>query len=222
MANKVVECVIFDSDGTLVDSEFLGHHCMELKLQELGIKESAEQMKEEFRGWKLNELLKVISRRHGIEDFSEEFILDYRKFLNIKFEESLQAIEGVADALAKLNDRVKICVASSGPMFKIKKAMEVTGLASFFGEYLFSAYDLGVWKPEPDLFLLAANEMGVKPESCIVIEDSEVGVTAGVRAGMKVVHYNPESFEREIKGDIYEIPHMNQLVKTLEGLGLKL
>ncbi|MCM8534829.1 MAG: HAD-IA family hydrolase [Lentisphaeraceae bacterium] len=217
----MIECVIFDSDGTLVDSEFLGHHCMELKLQELSIEESAERMKEEFRGWKLNELLKVISKRHGVEDFSEEFILDYRKFLNVKFEESLQAIEGVTDAVAKLKTRVKICVASSGPMFKIKKAMKVTGLAPYFGDDLFSAYDLGVWKPEPDLFLLAADEMGVSPENCIVIEDSEVGVTAGVRAGMRVIHYNPEKFIKEVEGDIYVISHMNQLIKTLEELGLK-
>ena len=220
MASSDIECVIFDSDGTLVDSEFLGHYCMELKLKELGISESAEKMKEEFRGWKLNDLLEVIAQRHERSLPSDEFIAEYRQFLNQKFEESLEPIKGVLNAVSKLKDNVNICVASSGPMFKIKKAMSVTGLAPYFGEDLFSAYDLGVWKPEPDLFLFAAKEMGYHPSKCVVIEDSEVGVTAGVRAGMKVIHYNPENFTRKVQGDIYEISHMSQLVETLENLGL--
>ena len=59
MTDSGIKCVIFDSDGTLVDSEFLGHYCMELKLKTLGISILAKEMKECYRGWKLDELLNL-------------------------------------------------------------------------------------------------------------------------------------------------------------------
>lgn len=60
MAESAIKCVIFDSDGTLVDSEYLGHYCMELKLKTLGVAISAQEMKDVYRGWKLAELLEDI------------------------------------------------------------------------------------------------------------------------------------------------------------------
>ena len=64
MANLEIKCVIFDSDGTLVDSEHLGHYCMELKLKKLGVHIPAQKMKKDYRGWKLNALLEDIEHKN--------------------------------------------------------------------------------------------------------------------------------------------------------------
>ena len=82
-------------------------------------------------------------------------------------------------------------VASSGPPAKIRQALELTGLAGFFGERLFSSYEVGFWKPDPRLFLHAAKQMGAAPASCLVVEDSAAGVAAAVAAGMRAVQYLP-------------------------------
>ena len=105
-------------------------------------------------------------------------------------------------------------------MFKIETAMRVSGLKKYFEEKLFSAYDLGIWKPEPDLFLHAASKMGFHVHECAVVEDSLVGVQAALAAKMKVVHYNPDAIDLgEVKPTI-EISCMQELLPALESLGL--
>ena len=79
------------------------------------------------------------------------------------------------------------------PLEKTRFALAHTGLDAHFGEAVFSAYTVQAWKPEPTLFLYAAAQMGVEPEQCVVVEDSAAGATAGVRAGMRTLFYNPRA-----------------------------
>ena len=81
------------------------------------------------------------------------------------------------------------CVASSSSIERIRVSLESTGLIRFFEPNLFSASDVRNGKPAPDLLLHAAGKMGVEPGTCIVVEDSPVGVTAGVAAGMTVIGF---------------------------------
>ena len=81
------------------------------------------------------------------------------------------------------------CVASSSSIERIRVSLETTGLIRFFEPNLFSASDVRNGKPAPDLLLHAAGKMGVEPGGCIVVEDSSVGVTAGVTAGMTVIGF---------------------------------
>ena len=208
----MIKCILFDSDGTLVDSEYLGHLCMEHQLQEIGIQENAASMKEKFRGWKLGALLESLQQKHNYK-FDELFIYDYRSALNIMFKNQLKATPGILAALQKID--LPICVASSGPMSKITLAMKVTGLQKYFGKQLFSAYDIDSWKPEPDLFLHAAKSMGFEPKNCLVVEDSLVGLQAALAANMTVIHYNPEKGPSLKHESVTEIYHMDQLNQTI-------
>ena len=81
------------------------------------------------------------------------------------------------------------CVASSSSIERIRLSLEVTGLASLFEGNVFSATQVAHGKPAPDLYLFAARTMSVTPSQCIVVEDSLVGVKAGVAAGMTVVGF---------------------------------
>jgi beta-phosphoglucomutase-like phosphatase (HAD superfamily) len=76
-------------------------------------------------------------------------------------------------------------------MLKIRQALNVSGLAAYFGDAIFSAYDVGSWKPDPGLFLHSAGKMGFPPHQCVVVEDSAVGIQAAVAAGMRPLHFSP-------------------------------
>ena len=104
-----------------------------------------------------------------------------------RFRAELQATKHAAQALAWL--RGPKCVASSSSYDRIRVSLECTGLIRFFEPNLFSASEVKNGKPAPDLFLHAAAKMRVEPRDCIVVEDSAVGVAAGVAAGMTAIGF---------------------------------
>ncbi|CAM5627155.1 Hydrolase OS=Streptomyces antimycoticus OX=68175 GN=SSPO_046690 PE=4 SV=1 [Streptomyces antimycoticus] len=108
---------------------------------------------------------------------------------------------GVSEVLEKLRaDGVPYCVASSGSHERIRVALRTTGLYDLFGEdHIFSSEDVGRGKPAPDLFLHAAERMGVAPERCAVVEDSPLGVQAAVAAGMDVYGLHGHDTRRQAR-----------------------
>ena len=119
----------------------------------------------------------------------DEFTLAVRARTAAAFRAELRPVEGVEDALRRIT--LPVCGASSGPREKIELALAVTGLLPRFADRIFSAYEVGRWKPEPKLFLHAATTLGTSPEKCIVVEDSVPGVRAGIAARMQVIGYAP-------------------------------
>jgi beta-phosphoglucomutase-like phosphatase (HAD superfamily) len=117
-------------------------------------------------------------------------------------------VHGVKEALSKIQ-QVK-CVASSGPLEKINQALQITGLSEFFGSHIFSSYIVKSWKPDPGLFLHAAEAMNFRPEECAVVEDSKVGLIAAINAGMQVYFFNPGSIECQIPS-VVSFKNMRQL-----------
>ncbi len=109
------------------------------------------------------------------------------------FERELQPVPGVVAALDALAESgLATCVASQGPPEKMAVSLGVTGLRARFEGRMFSAYQVARGKPHPDLFLFAAEAMGVAPRACVVIEDSPLGVTAARAAGKGVFGFAPE------------------------------
>ena len=90
-----------------------------------------------------------------------------RRATALAFEAELQPVEGIHAALAEIT--LPFCVASNGPMSKIRHALGLTKLLNYFEGRIFSAYDVGSWKPDPDLFLHAAQTFGIAPGRCVVI-----------------------------------------------------
>lgn len=180
--------VIFDLDGTLVDSETL---CNQAFLDLLpALTEPVETVVERYRGKKLADILQDIASRIGAP-LPDQFEKLYRQRVAELFESDLKPVHGAADMLAGLEH--PFCIASSGPPAKIAHALALTGLAPYFGDRIFSAYVVGSWKPEPGLFLHAAAAMGFAPANCVVVEDSPVGLQAAAAAGMRALHYVPHA-----------------------------
>lgn len=180
--------VIFDCDGTLVDSERLGTEVLLDVAREYGARfvESATLLDEAhaaLRGLSMAQCLQVLEARGGFR-YPADIEPAIRERTAVVFRSKLQAIPGAVEFVRRL--ALPFCVASSGPRAKIELSLGLTGLLSHFEGRIFSSYEIGSWKPEPDLFLHAALTLGVAPAECAVIEDSQPGVDAGVAAGMFV------------------------------------
>ena len=185
-----IEAIIFDCDGTLVDSEWLANAALVECMAPFGLCMSTEDAMQSYVGGKMADCVADLERRLG-RKLPDSFVAEVRKRTAEAFRAHLKPIEGAPEVLANL--RLPFCVASSGPMEKIELSLELTGLARFFAsDRIFSAYDVGSWKPDPGLFLHAARVMGVPPERCAVVEDSFRGVEAGINAGMHTFWFRPQ------------------------------
>lgn len=182
-ADAPFDLVLFDLDGVLVDSEPISCRVTAGALAESGIPVPAAEIQERFLGISTAAMLHQIEDERGIR-LPVAFPQTLRARILSAFERDLRPVAGAAamlDALA-----VARCVASSSHPDRIRRTLELTGLLQRLAPHLFSATRVGPGKPAPDLFLLAAREMGAKPGRCLVIEDSEAGVSAGRAAGMTV------------------------------------
>ncbi len=184
----MTHCLLFDSDGTLVDSEAINTEALADELALHKITEDKTSLLTRYRGWQFKALLDDLSELHRVELHSH-FEAAFRARASDYFAEKLKPVDHIGEALQQLQ-HVK-CVASNAPMNKLTQVLSKTGLSKFFNGNLFSAYDISRFKPDPALFLHAAEQMGFNATKCIVIEDSEVGVKAAMAAAMKCVHYVP-------------------------------
>ncbi len=181
-----IQCVIFDCDGTLVDSERLGMQLLVQMTAENGIALDLVETSEYFAGMRLAKTLATIEQ-HFDQTLPKDFIQEYRARLHDRIKLHLQAMPGVRDSLQKID--LPCCVASNAPLEKIRLCLSTAELSEFFNDEIFSAYELGTWKPDPGLFLAAARGMGFTPADCVVVEDSLPGIHSGLEAGTSVIAY---------------------------------
>ncbi|MYX06517.1 HAD-IA family hydrolase [Streptomyces sp. SID8375] len=185
--------VIFDNDGVLVDSEPVSNRILADYLTELGHPTTYEDSLRDYMGGAMHRIHEVLLERSG-KRLPAGFDESFHARVFEEFRRSLEPVAGVGKVLEKLDaDGVPYCVGSSGSHERIRVALTKTGLWERFagagsgaGARVFSSQDVGRGKPAPDLFLYAAQEMGVVPERCAVVEDSPLGVRAAVAAGMDV------------------------------------
>jgi HAD superfamily hydrolase (TIGR01509 family) len=206
--------VIFDLDGTLVDSEML---CNQAFMDLLpGLPYSVEELTERFRGRKLDQILSVLSKSVDV-DLDAAFVAQYRERVAELFESDLLPQRGAAALLAVLEQRgVEFCVASSAPRPKIGDALRATDLDTYFSDdRIYSSYEVLSWKPSPGLFLHVAKDRGRSVSSCIVVEDSQVGLEAAEAAGMNSVLFDPSGMS-PVSDARYRISHLGALLEILE------
>ncbi|MGG5887682.1 HAD-IA family hydrolase [Falsiroseomonas sp. HC035] len=184
-----VRALIFDCDGTLVDSEPLGAAVFAEALAELGLALTAEAALARFRGRRLATTLAEVGGLLG-HALPADFEARLRDRTALALRAGLREIAGAAALVRALT--LPFCVASNAPRAKIELNLELTGLRPHFGDRIFSAYEVGSWKPDPGLFLHAADALAIPPDACLVIEDSEAGVVAALAAGMPVLALLPE------------------------------
>ncbi|MFF5855751.1 HAD family hydrolase [Streptomyces sp. NPDC012751] len=184
------DLVIFDNDGVLVDSEPISNRLLAAQLTELGHPTTYEESIRDYMGSAMHRVHELVLERTG-QRLPDDFDDVFHARVFAAFERELRPVPGVTEVLERLAaDGVPYCVASSGSHARIRVGHRTTGLDRWFGQdRVFSSEDVGRGKPAPDLFLHAAERMGVAPGRCAVVEDSPLGVRAAVAAGMDVYGY---------------------------------
>ncbi|CAL9492927.1 HAD family hydrolase [Streptomyces sp. enrichment culture] len=206
------DLVIFDNDGVLVDSEPLSNAILAGYLTELGHPTTYEDSLRDYMGGAMHRVHDTILERTG-QRLPDDFDATFHARVFAAFERDLTAVSGVTDVLGKLTaDGVPYCVASSGSHERIRVGHRKTGLDLWFTpDVVFSSQDVGRGKPAPDLFLHAAQRMGVAPERCAVVEDSPLGIQAARAAGMDVYAFTAMSGPAELPGANGYFDDMDQL-----------
>jgi HAD superfamily hydrolase (TIGR01509 family) len=210
------DVVVFDNDGVLVDSEPISNRVLADYLTELGHPTTYEESVRDYMGAAVHRVHDLVLERSG-RRLPDGFDETFHGRVFAAFRSELTAVDGVHEVLSKLDaDGVPYCVASSGSHERIRVALRKTGLYERFGEgHIFSAEDVGQGKPAPDLFLLAAEKMGVRPELCAVVEDSPLGVEAALAAGMDVYGFAGMTPRKRLVGATAHFSRMEELPALL-------
>lgn len=184
--SSVIDLVIFDNDGVLVDSEPIACSVLADLLTELGLQTTYEDVLEEYLGGSIGRSRSLAESKLGRElpAFFEQAFHDR---LFDRLEHELRPVKDVVWAIERI--ALPRCVASSGTPERVRKSLQLTGLSEFFGDSIFSATQVSKGKPAPDLFLLAADAMGASPDQCVVVEDSPLGIEGAKAAGMRSVGF---------------------------------
>lgn len=182
-----VECVFFDCDGTLVDSELLCTQSYVNTFAQFGVTLSLQEMFEKYKGVKLYDIVADVREKFNLATPVEVLEPAYRAEVARLFDKELEAIPGAKTLVESIV--VPVCVVSNGTVPKMQHSLGLTGMLPYFHDRLYSGYDIQHWKPEPELMYHAARQMGVPVENCILVDDSEAGAMAGVAAGIPVFYY---------------------------------
>lgn len=191
-----IRCVIFDCEGTLVDSEKLCNQALVNIFVRFGVTLSLKDCLRHFQGGKMADILADTCERVGLTISIDILYPLYRQECKRLFEQGLHPVQGVPELLKTLtaND-YEMCIASNAPVSKIEHTLRLTGLLPYFDGKLFSAFEANSWKPEPDLLHFAAMNMGVSLKQCAFVDDTVKGVQAGINAEIRTFHFltTPES-----------------------------
>lgn len=208
MKENLLKLIIWDFDGVIADSEKLWlKNRMEILNRDYGLNWNFETVNKHLGGMS-DKTKRIILKNMGInlkDDFEEEALkLDY-----ISMAKEMKATPGVENIFNQI--KIKQCIATGGLYDKTINKIQAVGFENFFNaDNIFTADMVEHGKPEPDLFLLAAEKMKTKPEDCLVIEDSIAGMTAAIRAKIPVVAF--------LGSEIYQSPEYK---KQVEDLGVK-
>lgn len=213
MNNSPFDLVIFDCDGVLVNSEPLANQVFVHMLRGYGYQVNTEEYQREFYGAAIYQRLEVTSRKLNWTP-PENFLPIFYQQLSELTEKELTPVAGVHSLIESLS--VPICVASNGSREEILHRLKIARLTDKFRSAVFSGLEVPHPKPAPDVFLAAARAFNISPSRCIVIEDSIPGVTAAVRAGMKVYgHAAFTSSDSLRKAGAIPFAEMKELQKLL-------
>lgn len=215
------KCIIFDMDGVLINSEPLHFEFEEILFDSLGITVDRKQH-ETFVGTTSKTMWTIIKKTHNPPFSVSELILKERSgfLVYLKNQKSLNLIQGIPELLDRLTDAGFIlALASSSPHKLINYILSECNIDEYFPVRI-SGDDVINGKPDPDIFIKTAELTGIKPENCLVIEDSANGVGAAVKAGMRCIGYqNPGSGNQDLTAADLIIDSFNRLtVTSVEGL----
>ena len=181
----MIEAVIFDMDGVLIDSEETWSWVRAAVVARHGGRWTEEDqrnvMGDNSRQWSA-----YIVRTWNLAVDPQEIFREVLEAMIERYAHGVAVLPGAAEAVAWLGARYPLAVASSSPRELILVALRLAGFGDSFAVVV-SSDDVERGKPEPDVYLLAARRLGVPPERCLAVEDSSNGIRAALAAGMSTI-----------------------------------
>ena len=198
----MIKNIIFDFDGVLVDSEILAAKAFCRYLNKRNIKFTEKEFSI-YTGKKTIEVIKELSEKYNLDNHNK-FFNDIINIVNDIYSNDLKAVAGARSFLQEAN--LNYFIGSNSVKERILVGLKKVKFDNFFSSDKVFSFDMvEKAKPEPDIYLLAMNSNNLIPEETIIIEDSAIGVEAGVRAGVKVIgltageHWYQERSTNELK-----------------------
>jgi HAD superfamily hydrolase (TIGR01509 family) len=209
----MIQTVIFDMDGVIVDTEPVHYYAYHKHFKELNIKVT-DEMYTSFTGNSTRNIFQKLKEQFNLSENVEDLVLRKRHLFNDAFDtkEDLYLIEGVADVIKDLYaNGIQLIVASSASHVTINRVFTRFNLHPYF-THIVSGEDFPKSKPHPAIFLHAASLSVASKENCIVIEDSSNGIQAAVSAEIFCVGYNSlHSKNQDLSKANIIIQHFNEL-----------
>ena len=177
------DLVIFDCDGVLIDSEVISARMLIAELAGYGVHIDMAYVARHFLGRSYPVVLAQIRAEYDVL-LPDGFEAEYRARLIDAFRADLRIMPGVRAVLDRLE--VPFHLATSSSPERLAQSLSIVGLADVFAGRMTTASEVARGKPAPDLFLHVARLRGVRPDRCLVIEDSQAGIRSALAAGMEV------------------------------------
>lgn len=183
--------VLFDMDGVISDTERFYVGAMIERLKREGISVVPEQLGDLF-GSTMRHNWGILKERYGLQGDVDTYVDEVHEIkMEIQKAQGLKSMPGVVELIRKLHEAgVSLAVASSSPREVIEHHMKAFGIRDCF-DTIVSGLECKEGKPDPEIYLRAAENLGMEPSECVVIEDSSNGVRAGKAAGMYCYAYVP-------------------------------
>jgi beta-phosphoglucomutase family hydrolase len=207
----LITTVIFDLDGVIVESEDAHIEAEKQMFLKYGVVISAEEL-HTYTGTTAKAMFTTLIAKYGLKTTFDEMNRQKEKVLLRLLAEDAEPTKGVLSLIRELKRRgVRLAVGSSSTRRLVDFVLKKLGIASMF-DCVIAAEDVEHSKPDPETFLKAAAELGVRPDECLVIEDAELGVEAAKRAAMKCVGYhNPHSGNQDLSKANIEIDDFSKM-----------
>lgn len=209
----MIQTVIFDMDGVIVDTEPVHKYAYYKHFEELGIAVS-EELYTSFTGNSTKNVFEILKNKFSLAPSVAELIVRKRTIFNASFDTKpdLYLLDGVENLIQKLyTNNIQLILASSASKSTISRVFNRFNLDRFFTHKV-SGEDFPKSKPHPAIFEFAANLSKAPKENCVVIEDSTNGVIAAKGANLKCIGYNSEhSKNQDLSKADKIITHFNQL-----------
>lgn len=196
---KYMKAVIFDMDGVLVDSQPYHFKADIDTMAEYGVIKD-QKFYESFAGTLTADRMRTLKEMFGLDVPVEEMTIKRENMiLDIMGKDDIKPVSGIPEFLRSIKEKgLTTAVASSSDYKLINLILDRLKIAKYF-DSVTSGSDVKRGKPSPDVFLLAAERIGIEPSECLVVEDSENGVKAAKAAGMKALGYiNPTSGKQDL------------------------
>lgn len=187
--SEPVRGIIFDLDGCLVDSEPLSLTTIADEMEKFGLSHHWTALRDRYLGVSISKVQDDVAAESG-KSCGTEFASAIEDRLLARYETELRRIPGAGAMLDRLvAGEMPRAIATGGSIRRMGVTLALSGLAPVFGPHTYSADQVAHGKPAPDLFLLAAQKLGLAPECCLVFEDSPHGIRGARAAGMRAVGF---------------------------------